>query len=431
MRIVTPRTEPRPAPPPAMAGRKVWMPRLWPGSSEAMTAVFRSFGIDAECTPPSNERTRELGARSTCGDECYPTKVTLGDFLRVLEQPGTDPNKTTFLMATGQGPCRFGQYAPYMKSVFDSLGYSGVTLLSPGFESGYSDLGDSSTEFLRSAWRAIVASDLLQKLVLKARPYEVEAGSVDACHARSLADLCGVLETTYRHQNDQMAALRESLLRARERFRALRLRTEEPRPLVGIVGEFFCRLNCFSNDELVRRLEQAGAEVWMNDVSEWIWYTNDEMLRLLDLGGKRYSWEALGARIRAHFQRKDEHRLLSLFHRELAGREEPESLREVLACAEPYLPAAGASGEMVINVGKAVYFARKGLDGVIDISPFTCMNGIICEAIYPRVSRDNAGIPIRNFYFDGTQSDLDRDLGIFLELARNYRRRRGAGAGRI
>ena len=52
------------------------------------------------------------------------------------------------------------------------------------------------------------------------------------------------------------------------------------------------------------------------------------------------------------------------------------------------------------------------------------MNGIICEAIYPRVSRDNAGIPIRNFYFDGQHSDLDRDIGIYLELVRSYRERK-------
>jgi hypothetical protein len=43
------------------------------------------------------------------------------------------------------------------------------------------------------------------------------------------------------------------------------------------------------------------------------------------------------------------------------------------------------------------------------------MNGIVCEAIYPRISRDLGGIPIRNFYFDGTQSDLDRDLGVYME----------------
>ena len=56
----------------------------------------------------------------------------------------------------------------------------------------------------------------------------------------------------------------------------------------------------------------------------------------------------------------------------------------------------------------------------MDISPFTCMNGIVSESIYPKLSRDYGDIPIRNFYFDGTQLDLDRDVGIYLELARSY-----------
>ena len=67
------------------------MPRLTDASSRAMAAVFGSFGLDAVVTPASDERTRELGARYTCGDECYPTKVTLGDFLKVLQAPGADP----------------------------------------------------------------------------------------------------------------------------------------------------------------------------------------------------------------------------------------------------------------------------------------------------------------------------------------------------
>ena len=79
---------------------------------------------------------------------------------------------------------------------------------------------------------------------------------------------------------------------------------------------------------------------------------------------------------------------------------------------------------MVLSVGKAAYLAKHGADGIIDISPFTCMNGIVSEAIYPKLSKDYGGIPIRSFYFDGTQSDLDRDLGIYLELARSYREKK-------
>ena len=90
----------------------------------------------------------------------------------------------------------------------------------------------------------------------------------------------------------------------------------------------------------------------------------------------------------------------------------------------PYLPYDGALGEMVLSPGKAIYLQGQAADGVVDVSPFTCMNGIVAEAIYPAVSRDLDGLPIRTFYFDGTQSDIERDIGIFLELARTYQRRK-------
>ncbi|MGB9625711.1 MAG: hypothetical protein ACPMAQ_12715, partial [Phycisphaerae bacterium] len=63
-------------------------------------------------------------------------------------------------------------------------------------------------------------------------------------------------------------------------------------------------------------------------------------------------------------------------------------------------------------------------DGIIDISPFTCMNGIICEAVYPAVSAEHDDLPIRTCYFDGVNTNIDRDLEIFLDLARAYQKRK-------
>jgi predicted nucleotide-binding protein (sugar kinase/HSP70/actin superfamily) len=406
-----------------LVGRKVWVPRMSSGASVAMAAILRSLGIDAHATPPSDVQTLELGGRATGGEECYPLRITVGEFLKLLEQPGSDPSKIGFFMATGQGPCRFGQYVPYVRALLASRGYGSVPILAPAFETGYSDCGDASDIFARSAWRALVSSDILMKYLLKKRPYEKAPGDADRVYEASLEDLSNVLEIPYRTAREQMRALKQMLLRAQKRYRALPVEIGERRPLIGVVGEIFCRLNTFANNELIRRLEAFGAEVWLNDFAEWIWYANAEQFQLLDLKNKNISWESLGARLRTHIQRVDEHEILALFKEDFRGYEEPE-ITEVLANAEPYLPPLGCSGEMVVNVGKAVYFARKGLDGVVDISPFTCMNGIICEAVYPRVSRNCNGIPIRNFYFDGTRSDLDRDLGIFLELARSYQRRK-------
>jgi predicted nucleotide-binding protein (sugar kinase/HSP70/actin superfamily) len=130
-----------------------------------------------------------------------------------------------------------------------------------------------------------------------------------------------------------------------------------------------------------------------------------------------------GVGLRDWVQRRDEHALSSPFSDLLEGREEPESPGALLESARPYLPPEGALGEMILSVGKAVHLHARGAHGVIDISPFTCMNGIVSEALYPRLSRDLGGLPIKNFYFDGKPAPLDRDLEIFLELARGYRAR--------
>jgi predicted nucleotide-binding protein (sugar kinase/HSP70/actin superfamily) len=283
-------------------------------------------------------------------------------------------------------------------------------------------LGTLAGPFLRTGWRALLCADLLQKLMLMRRPYEECRGDIEAVYEGSLGDLCATLETTPVEPGVQLLSLRDAMVRCRDRFRRVPVRQERKHPLIGIVGEIFCRLNTFSNENLVRCLEEYGAETWLSDIVEWIWYTNSEHFRKLKLAGRLWTIEALGAWIRKRVQKRDEHVLMEPFHEDFKGREEPD-IYEILECARPYLPREGAFGEMVLNVGKTVYLARKGAAGIIDISPFTCMNGIVCEAIYPRVSRDLGGIPIRNFYFDGTQSDLDRDLGVYMELARSHQKK--------
>jgi predicted nucleotide-binding protein (sugar kinase/HSP70/actin superfamily) len=393
------------------------------GSARAFVSALRAIGLAAEPTPPSDHRTRELGARYTSGDECYPAKVTVGDFMKVLERPGTDPSRVALFMPTAEGPCRFGQYAPYLRQILDSNGYEGVEILSPTSSNGYQGLGELAGAFVRTGWRALLSADLLQKMLLIHRPYEVQRGDTEAVYEAALTDLCRTLEQSPVEPGVQLYALRDSLTRSRDRFRALGGRQGRELPLIGIVGEIFCRLNTFSNENLVQCLEQYGAETWLSDIVEWIWYTNSEHFRKLKLTGRMLTTEALGAWVRDRVQKHDEHVLAAPFAEDFRGREEPE-ISEILEYARPYLPREGAFGEMVLSVGKVVYLARKGAAGIIDISPFTCMNGIVCEAIYPRISRDLGGIPIRNFYFDGTQSDLDRDLGVYMELARSYRIRK-------
>ncbi len=402
-----------------LRGKSVYLPVMGEGGSEVIAAIFRRLGVASLVTPPSGRRTLELGGKLTQGDECYPSKVVIGDLFQIIEQPGFDPTRAVFFLPTSDGPCRFGQYVPYLRKILRDSGYAQIEIISPSDKNSYEGLGNVANTFVRMGWRGIVASDSLHRLLLRTRPYEAVAGSADTAYRLSLKDLCSTIESSCDNLACQLRALAESLERARDRFRKVDARYDRSLPLIGVVGEIFCRLNTFSNDDLIRRLESYGAEASLSHVAEWVSYTSLEQERQIRLFGRTLSLEMLGAKVRTQIRRADEQALLAVLRDDLEGYEEPE-VEEIVELAWPYLPASGVIGEMVLSVGLAAYHAKHGADGVIDISPFACMNGTVSEAIYPRISRDYGGIPIRSFYFDGTNSDLDRDLGVYLELARSY-----------
>ncbi len=408
-----------------LAGRTLWIPRMTYSGARMAAAVFRSVGIDAMVTPPSDQQSLELGGLYSSGEECYPQKVTLGDFLRIIRADDFDPDKTAFFMPTAEGPCRFGQYGPYLKRVLKDLGYADIPVISPTSRNAYDGVADHAPDMMRRTWWALVAADICRKLLLKTRPYETTQGDSDEARERGLDMLEEVVADPALRGRRRMAAMVDVLVRIRDRFRSIPARYTKDRPLIGVVGEIYCRLNNFSNREAVRRIEAHGGEAWLSDVCEWIWYTNWSQKSLLKRDGKSFSGQMLMAHLKSYFQHKDEKKLLGPFREDFIGYEEPHDVyADVLRPGWPYLPADGALGEMVLSVGKSIYLYAKGADGVIDISPFSCMNGIISEAVYHSVSRDHEAIPIRNFYFDASTSNMERDLDIFMELAISYGRRK-------
>jgi predicted nucleotide-binding protein (sugar kinase/HSP70/actin superfamily) len=405
-----------------LEGRRLYLPQMPYGGTYLLAAAIRSIGFDAWPTSDSDERTLDLGGRMTSGDECYPQKIVLGDLLRIIEDEGRD--KVAYLMPSANGPCRFGQYLHLIRTKLDELGYGDVPVISITSNDGYSSIGDYSQDLVRTAWRAVLAQDILMKLLLKTRPYEREKGSTDAVYHQSLAEVGDAVSMVGVTHKERMAAISAAMLRARDRFRALPADYDASRPLVGVVGEIFCRQNTFSNFDLIRVVEEQGGECWLSDIGEWVWYTDDEQRRRLTEQGRRFGKDNTVRYIKSRIMRMDEHKLYGPFADDFIGYEEPHDVRDVLELSKPYLPYTGALGEMVLSSGKSIYMHEKGVDGIIDISPFTCMNGIVTEAVYPSLSHDLDDMPIRVFYFDGTQGDLERDVGIFLELARTYRRRK-------
>ncbi|MCE5250664.1 hypothetical protein LLG96_10645 [bacterium] len=405
-----------------LKGRTVYIPPMTQAGARLLAAVFRSQGIEARITPPSDARTLELGAMYSSGEECFPEKITLGDFLKITEAEGFDPKKTAFMMLTANGPCRFGQYCHLLEKVLADLNLNDVIVLSPTSSNGYGGIG--SITFFKKAWIAVVASDILRKMLFKTRPYEKTKGTADDVYERSLVEQEKALERTDLSYSRSVALVKETLVRARDRFRAIDADYKKGKPLLAIVGEIYCRHNRFANDNMIRKLEENGAETWIADLSEWVFYTDWTRMDNLIKQNKRFSVDMALVQIKKSVMKKDEHKLLELFHDDFVGYEEPSDVSEVMNLAESYLPPSGALGEMAISIGKSGYYYAKGVDGIVDISPFSCMNGIVTEAVYPSFSKDHNNIPCRVFYYDGVNVDMDRDIGIYMELVKGYMSRK-------
>ncbi len=405
-------------------GRTLYIPRMSLEGAAAMAAAYRSVGVNGQMVPESDASTLALARQYTIGEECYPEIVTLGGFLKVLQADDFIPEKTAFLMPTAGGPCRFGQYKFLFDKILRDKGLEEVLVVSPTSANGYGGIGEQVDVLFRVAWWSLVCADGLRKLLLQTRPYEKNRGETDRVHRRALRLLCETIEKQGEEPAQKFANLTAVMGQIADRFNAIPADYSRRKPLIGVVGEIYCRLDDFANSELIRRVEKFGGEAWLTSITEWIFYTNFMQRHDLRVQRKSISRDMLSAVVRNKVQERDEHKLLAPLQKRLQGYEEAGSIRELVKPAEPYTPYWGALGEMVLNVGSALYFHRKGADGVIDISPFTCMNGIVCEAIYPKVSRDYDDFPIRSFYFDGSEADYDRDVEIFLELARTYQRRK-------
>ncbi|HEX9136061.1 MAG TPA: CoA activase, partial [Nitrospirota bacterium] len=188
---------------------------------------------------------------------------------------------------------------------------------------------------------------------------------------------------------------------------------------IGIVGEIYIRSNRFSNEDVVSQIERLGGEAWVAPISEWLLYVNETAKVSAKMNR---SWnELLKAYITGRVQRKDEHRLLSGFNGSMRSLHEP-SIKQTLHTAMPYIHHS-FEGEAVLSVGKAIDYINKGVSGILNVMPFTCMPGTIASAILKRVREDHNNIPLLNIAYEGQKdSQTITRLEAFMHQARSYQR---------
>lgn len=373
-----------------------------------VAAALESCGVPAEMLPPSDRASVDLGRKYVSGKECYPYLVTAGDMLKRALAADFVPERSAFFMPSGSGPCRFGQYSISHRLILDKLGFEDVPIFAPNQDVAfYEHLGSIGKDFALKAWKGVVAYELLTKCLHETRPYEVHEGDSDELSRR-------YHEKIYAGVAAKNGSVEPVLEQMQRDFAAIP-RTGEERPLIGLVGEIFVRSHRFSNEELVRKIERLGGEVWLAPMGEWISYINAMAFRKALI--KKDLSAILQLFTQRFFQRRIEHRYTRHFGKLLKTAHEPEP-EALFTKAAPYIHHS-FEGETILSVGKAVDLIEKGAAGIINAMPFGCMPGTIVTAIMKGIVRDY-GIPSISIPYDGTESPTtDLQIEAFMEAVQS------------
>ncbi|MEW6482858.1 MAG: acyl-CoA dehydratase activase [bacterium] len=391
--------------------RKIIIPYM-SDHAYALEAAFKACGVNAEVMPESDIETLYWGRKYTLGRECYPAIVTTGDMVKFTKRADFNPKESAFFMGGSSGPCRFGQYSMLQRFVLDSLGYKDVPIYAPNqAKNFFKDLSLVGKDFEPLAWAGIVAIDILEKALYETRPYEKEKGITEGVYKEYVKKVCEAIK----QKKDLLPVMKE----AKEAFSKIPVYPKD-KPVIGLVGEFFVRANKFSNENVIKKVEALGGEVWSAPVNEWFLYRNFRR-NMHSLLTNDYAC-FIKTSIKNLYQVKQEARLSYPWHHFLRGIGEP-STSEILEFARPYLHHS-FEGEAIMSIGKAVDFVKKGLCGIINTIPFTCMPGTIATAILKSVSEDNKGLPILTIAYDGLSSaNTDMRLEAFIHQAKQYGKR--------
>lgn len=384
----------------------LFIPRM-ADHADGLARAMRAFGVDAQVLPESDERSMSLSRDMTSGKECLPFRDTLGGILLAAQQGRIPAEGARALMAGSFGPCRIGKYSQEIQRILNERGIP-VEVLTTVSDNSYADLG-LGIPFEILAWKGIVATDLLQKMLWSTRPYEKQPGETNKAYQYYLNQIGEYVE----RKKDLGPLLKEMA----NIFFELRDPSLPKRPIVGGNGEIYVRANSFCNQRLVETCEAEGLEVEVAPMTEWIRYIH--LRRIEDA----WADKDLGKLIRSGLRKL----VTEYYQRKLASRtdgvihtKEP-SPAELVRATAPYLPGRN-SNESILSIGSGILQMKNPrFAGVISMAPHGCMPGGIVGSFAEQLSREY-GKPWISLTYDGFSDTVNRErIATFAEQIRSQR----------
>ena len=344
--------------------------------------ALRRVGLEPFIEPYTSKRTLSLGTKHAPESICLPYKLILGNFIEAIEG-GAD----YVAMISSPGICRLGEYGSSIKEILVSLGYKANYIeleLYDGIKGMIrflKELSGTSNPFtlisaIYISLRKVFVLDRLERLLSFYRAREINPGTAEKAFKQGLHLI---------YEADSLKDLRKAQKEAVEKIRKTAIDKNRDVLYVDITGEIFLVLDYFSNQNLAKELGKMGVQVRTSlTVSSFL---KDAII--------------------PKFLKKGETHLERAFR-----------------LAKPYL-RRDIGGDALESVSDVAFANKQGRDGIIHISPFTCMPEIMSQNFFPKM-REDLDIPILSLIMDeqtGKAGYLTR-LEAFVDLMRRRKRKK-------
>ncbi|MBQ7257012.1 MAG: hypothetical protein IJS60_04900, partial [Abditibacteriota bacterium] len=271
------------------------------------------------------------------------------------------------------------------------------------------------------AWNGLLVHDMIKKLYLHSEPYEMDLGGalkVYEKYAYSLVTNMHLALNQIKKQslkNFEGVPVFDRLLKeACEAFEAVADHSRQ-KPIIGITGEFYLKLNDRSNKNIVSYLENKGFEVHVSTLTEYFHYSNyitlwivkDQLKNKIDyvLHPDLVAEKSIRETVQKIIDNQEKH-YNTITAPYLGGLLEISSEDLVKLGSKFVHPSV--TGEPICALGKGGDYFYKNVKAVINIAPFNCMPGGVIDLLGEAFRKEYENIPFLSLFYDGYEDNYDR-----------------------
>ena len=285
-------------------------------------------------------------------------------------------------MSQTGGGCRATNYIGFIRKALKDAGYPNIPIISFNVKGMEKSSGFKITPSLAiKLIKAIVYGDLLQKMLLKNRAYEVKKGESQKVYDKWIKKSQEIIS------NGNMKEFKAGIYQMVDDFENIQIDKKIVKPKVGVVGEILIKYHPFGNNYVINVLENEGAEVVMPDFMGFVKYmathgiTKNELLKESKIVS---DISKLAIKLMDRFE-KDAKNALS---KSKKGYLPPCDIWELEDKVKEVLSIGNQTGEGWFLTAEMIEYIESGIPNIICVQPFACLpNHVVGKGVIKTIRK--------------------------------------------